>query len=87
MCVCVYICVSYVPLQGGSHPHRYQVFEKSDGGNRKRVKKEDGKERVCDGSHREGGVYLDDDVVELRVESDMFFHEYAQADLALALGK
>lgn len=51
------------------------------------MKKEDGKERVCDGSHREGGVYLDDDVVELRVESDMFFHEYAQADLALALGK
>ena len=44
------------------------------------MKKEDGKERVCDGSHREGGVYLGDDVAELRVEPDMYFHEYVSTD-------
>ena len=67
-------------IQCGSHPHRYQFFESDGGGNRKRVKKEDGKERAFDGSHREGGGYLDDDVSELRVEPDMYFHEYVSTD-------
>ncbi len=62
------------------NPHDNQNFERDDGGNRKRVKKEDGKERVCDGSHREGGGYLDDDVAEVRVATDMYFHEYVSTN-------
>ncbi len=44
------------------------------------MKKEDGKERVCDGSHREGGGYLDDDVADVRVATDMYFHEYVSTN-------